>query len=215
MSHRLVAYLACPFACHAVLPPYLCKRSGRNANAVEGTDDIPLTLPQLLNDIAQLRLQAVCRDGIVCLRGFTVAQHIRHGDCLTSGKRGVNRTLAGTRRHRLHHVWLGNGSPGCHLVDVRTTLVLLFEERAKTIQTIELRDMCGRDTHDAALLCDGILHCLTDMPDGKGDKTAATRGVELVNSLYQTDIALIDKVGDGKTFVAVLACDTEHMAQVG
>ena len=80
----------------------------------------------------------------------------------------------------------------------------LFETVDFLIDLAQCTALVERESHDAALLSDGLEDALTDPPDGIGNEFESTRLVKFLSSLHQSDVALVDQVGKRQTLVLVL-----------
>jgi len=75
--------------------------------------------------------------------------------------------------------------------------------------------MCTREADGARLVGNGSGDCLANPPRGVGGKLVAAAVVELIHSLHQADVALLDQVEELKPAVGVLLGHRHHKAQVG
>ena len=72
-----------------------------------------------------------------------------------------------------------------------------------------------RQAHDTALLGDGLQDALTDPPYGIGDEFETARLIKFLSSLYQSDVSLVDQVGQRQTLMLILLGDRHDKAEVG
>jgi hypothetical protein len=70
------------------------------------------------------------------------------------------------------------------------------------------------DSHDAGLLGQRLQNRLTDPPDGVGDELDALRLVELLRGAHESDVSLVDQVGERDALVLVALGDGDHEAEV-
>ena len=101
------------------------------------------------------------------------------------------------------------------LVGARATLVLLLKLAVGLAYFVQRAHLVQRQPDDAALLGQRLQDALPNPPDGVRDELEAARLVELLGSLYQSQVALVDKVGQREALVLVLLGHADHEAQVG
>ena len=84
--------------------------------------------------------------------------------------------------------------------------MFLLELAEGLVDLIERAHLVQGQTHDTALLCQGLEYALTNPPNGVGNELESTGFVELFCSLDEAQVALVDEVGQAETLVLVLLC---------
>ena len=82
------------------------------------------------------------------------------------------------------------------------------------IDFVKRSNLIERQSHNTALLGDGLKNALTNPPYSVRDEFESTGFVKLLSGLYQSDVALINKVGKGKSLVLVLLSYRNDEAEV-
>ena len=73
--------------------------------------------------------------------------------------------------------------------------MLLFELVEYFVDLVDRANLIEGQPDDTALLGDGLQDALTNPPDGVGDKLETSRLVELLGSLDEPHVTLVDEVG--------------------
>ena len=91
-----------------------------------------------------------------------------------------------------------------NLVDVWPTLVLLLKLVQHLADLAHGTYLVERQLHNTALLGEGLQNALANPPHSVGDELEATRLVELLSSLDQSEVSLVDQVGEAQPLVLIL-----------
>ena len=97
---------------------------------------------------------------------------------------------------------------GAALMDLLKLIDLLIDLAQGTA-------LVQRQTYDTALLCNSLKDTLANPPYGIGDELKAARFIEFLCSLNQSDISLIDQVGQRQSLMLVLLGYGNDKAEVG
>ena len=100
------------------------------------------------------------------------------------------------------------------LIRARATLVLLLKLREGLGDLVQRAHLVQWQTHDTALLGQGLQDALANPPYGIGDKLETARLVELLSGLDEAEVTLVDQVGKAQTLVLVLLGHTDHETQI-
>ena len=101
-----------------------------------------------------------------------------------------------------------------YLVDAWSAFVLLLKLVQYALYLVHATHLVERQTHYATLLCDGLQNALSDPPYGVRDELEAACLVELLGSFQQSDVALVDEVGQRETLVLILLCNGDNKTQI-
>ena len=95
------------------------------------------------------------------------------------------------------------------------TLVLLLKLIDFMVNLIERTYLIERQTHNSALLGNGLQNALANPPYGIGNKLESTSFIKFLCSLYQSDISFVNQIRQSKSLMLVLLGHRYHEAQVG
>ena len=84
------------------------------------------------------------------------------------------------------------------------TLILLLELREGLGDLVQRTDLVEGKAYDTSLLSQSLEDRLTDPPYCVGDELEASGLIELLSSLDQAQVALVDQVGQAQALVLVL-----------
>ena len=97
----------------------------------------------------------------------------------------------------------------------RTALVLLLELRNLILNLRQSSHLVEGQTHDTALLGNGLQNALANPPDSIGYELEATRLIEFLRSANQSNVAFVDQVGQRQTLMLILLGNRHNETQVG
>ena len=117
--------------------------------------------------------------------------------------------------HGFAHFFFGDVGTLGYLQCVGAAFVLLLKLAEHAADPVDGTCLVERYAHDTALFGNGLQNALTNPPYGIADEFEAACLVELLGSPDESQVSLVDEVGEGKPLVLVLFGNRDNKAKIG
>ena len=122
---------------------------------------------------------------------------------------GLSRNL-----HNLHDLFLGHIESLCEFRDTRLIAELQRQLSLHLAHLVDSLDHVHRHAYGSRLICERARHGLAYPPSRIGRELKALLGIELLDTLDETQVALLHEVQEAHAASRVALRDADHQAEV-
>ena len=176
-------------------------------------DDLPLAIVEHVEQTADFVAKVLVAQQFERRLRFFVADDLAELGGIVVADRRIERRRTDRHGLELRNFSAGNADLFAELVVGRFAAELLAHLQRDAAHLGDLVDQMDGQTDRLALVGQGALDRLLDPPRGVGAEFSALRGVETLDGLHQTDVALGDEVEQRQAEVRVIVRDLHDQTQ--